>query len=134
MHLGGTRSLDDVDWTQRRWSPAQAYSDSKLHVTALTMTIARIWPQVRSNAVDPGWVPTRMGGPAATDDLAEGHRTQTWLAAAEDAADETAGYWYHRQRQEPAPPAADPDFQQKLMDRLAALTGVALPGGARPRA
>jgi len=135
MHLGGTSSLADIDWTERRWSPAQAYSDSKLHVTALALTIARIWPQVRSNAVDPGWVPTKMGGPAASDDLAEGHRTQAWLAVSDDAAaNVTGGYWYHRQRQDPAPMASDPDFQQKLMDRLSALTGVALPGGARPGA
>jgi NAD(P)-dependent dehydrogenase (short-subunit alcohol dehydrogenase family) len=130
MHLGGASSLADLDWTQRRWSPAQAYSDSKLHVTALAMTIARIWPEVRSNAVDPGWVPTRMGGPSATDDLEEGHRTQAWLAAGDDAASETGGYWYHRQRQQPAPAVGDPDFQDELMDRLEELTGAALPGRA----
>jgi hypothetical protein len=37
------------------------------------------------------------------------------------------GYWYHQQRQAPAPAAGDPAFQNQLMDRLAALTGVALP-------
>ena len=131
MHLGGTSSLRDIDWTQRRWSPSQAYSDSKLHVTALALTIARVWPEVRSNAVDPGWVPTRMGGPGASDDLEMGHLTQTWLAASDDtAAAVSGGYWYHRQQQAPAPDAGDPAFQDELMDRLAALTGVALPGGA----
>ena len=64
MHRYGVSSLDDIDWTQRTWNASQAYSDSKLHLTALTLTIARRWPQVLSNAVDPGWVPTRMGGPA----------------------------------------------------------------------
>jgi NAD(P)-dependent dehydrogenase (short-subunit alcohol dehydrogenase family) len=34
--------------------------------------------------------------------------------------------WYHRQRQAPAPQARDLAFQDQLMDRLAALTGVAL--------
>ena len=131
MHLGGTSSLRDIDWTQRRWSPSQAYSDSKLHVTALALTIARVWPEVRSNAVDPGWVPTRMGGPGASDDLEMGHLTQTWLAVSDDAAAAVSGgYWYHRQQQAPAPDAGDPAFQDELMDRLAALTGVALPGGA----
>jgi len=38
----------------------------------------------------------------------------------------SGGYWYHRQRQAPAPQARDPAFQDQLMGQLAALTGVAL--------
>jgi hypothetical protein len=72
-----------------------------------------------------------MGGPGASDDLEMGHLTQTWLAVSDDAAAAVSGgYWYHRQQQAPAPDAGDPAFQDELMDRLAALTGVALPGGA----
>ncbi len=127
MHHAGTGSLRDIDWTARRWNAAQAYSESKLHVTALALTLARVWPDVLSNAVDPGWVPTKMGGAAATDDLEMGHLTQTWLAVSNDAAATVSGgYWYHRQRQEPAPQARDPAFQDQLMDRLATLTGLAL--------
>jgi hypothetical protein len=82
---------------------------------------------VLSNAIDPGWVPTRMGGAGATDDLEMGHLTQTWLAVSNDAAATVSGgYWYHRRRQVPAPQANDPAFQDQLMDRLAVLTGVAL--------
>jgi len=96
-------------------------------VTALALALARAWPDVLSNAVDPGWVPTRMGGPGATDDLEMGHLTQTWLAVSNDAAATVSGgYWYHRQRQTPAPEARHPAFQDQLMARLAALTGVAL--------
>jgi hypothetical protein len=40
-----------------------------LQVTAVAPTLARVWPDVLSNAVDPGWVPTKIGGPAATGDL-----------------------------------------------------------------
>ena len=84
-------------------------------------------PDVLSHAVDPGWVPTKMGGAAATGDLEMGHLTQTWLAVSNDpAATVSGGYWYHRQRQEPASQARDLSFQDRLMDRLAALTGVAL--------
>jgi NAD(P)-dependent dehydrogenase (short-subunit alcohol dehydrogenase family) len=127
LHHGGAGSLQDIDWTGRRWNPARAYSESKLHVTALALTLARAWPEVLSNVVDPGWVPTKMGGPAATDDLEMGYLTQTWLAVSNDpAATVSGGYWYHRQRQEPAPQARDPAFQNQLMDRLAALTGIAL--------
>jgi NAD(P)-dependent dehydrogenase (short-subunit alcohol dehydrogenase family) len=106
---------------------SQAYSESKLQLTALALTLARAWPDVLSNAVDPGWVPTRMGGPAATDDLEMGYLTQTWLAVSnEPAATVSGGYWYHRQRQEPAAEAHDMTFQDELMELLAALTGVAL--------
>jgi NAD(P)-dependent dehydrogenase (short-subunit alcohol dehydrogenase family) len=127
LHHAGAGSLRDIDWTGRPWNAAQAYAESKLHVTALALTLARAWPEVLSNAVDPGWVPTRMGGPAATGDLELGYLTQTWLAVGDDtAATVSGGYWYHRQRQMPSPEARDSAFQDQLMDRLAALTGVAL--------
>jgi NAD(P)-dependent dehydrogenase (short-subunit alcohol dehydrogenase family) len=127
LHHAGAGSLRDIDWTGRQWNAALAYAESKLQVTALALTLARAWPDVLSNAVDPGWVPTKMGGPAATDDLELGYLTQTWLAVSNDAAaTASGGYWYHRQRREPAPQARDPAFQEQLMDRLTALTGVTL--------
>jgi NAD(P)-dependent dehydrogenase (short-subunit alcohol dehydrogenase family) len=127
LHHAGAGSLWDIDWTGRQWNAARAYAETKLHVTALALTLARAWPNVLSNAVDPGWVPTKMGGPAATDDLEMGYLTQTWLAVSNDAAaTASGGYWYHRQPQAPAPQARDPAFQDQLMDQLAALTGVAL--------
>ncbi len=116
MHQGGTGSLRDIDWTERPWSAAKAYSETKLHVTALALTLARGSPDVLSNAVDPGWVPTKMGGAGAA-----------WLAVSNDAAAAVSGgYWYHRQRQTPAQEARDPAFQDQLMDRLATLTGISL--------
>jgi NAD(P)-dependent dehydrogenase (short-subunit alcohol dehydrogenase family) len=127
MHHGGSGSLADIDWTERRWNASKAYSEAKLHVTALALSVARAWPNVLSNAVDPGWVPTKMGGPGASDDLEMGYLTQTWLAVSDDeAAKVSGGYWYHKERQRPAREAGDPEFQSKLMARLAALTGVAL--------
>ena len=105
----------------------QAYGEGKLHVTALALTLARAWPEVLSNAVDPGWVPTRMGGPGATDDLEMGHLTQTWLAVSDDpAATVTGRYWHHRRPQAPAKEASDPRFQDQLSATLAELTGVPL--------
>ena len=128
LHQGGAPSLEDVDWTARPWDAAQAYADSKLFVMALAFALARMWPDVSSNAVGPGWVPTRMGGPNAPDDLEQGHLTQVWLAVgAEPEATSTGGYWYHRRRLAPTPAALDEDFQRALVDELARLTGVRLP-------
>jgi NAD(P)-dependent dehydrogenase (short-subunit alcohol dehydrogenase family) len=127
LHHSGAGSLRDIDWTGRQWNASRAYSESKLQVTALALTLARAWPDVLSNAVDPGWVPTKMGGPAATGDLELGYLTQTWLAVSnEAAATVSGGYWYHRQQRTPAAEARDLAFQDQLMDRLATLTGVAL--------
>ena len=130
MHRDGDPSLRDLDWQQRRWSGVQAYCDSKLYVTTLAAAIARRWPVVHANAVDPGWVPTRMGGPAASDDLTLGHVTQAWLAVSDEPAATTTGrYWFHQHTERPAPAVDDVDFQSALLDQLAQLTGVELPGG-----
>jgi NAD(P)-dependent dehydrogenase (short-subunit alcohol dehydrogenase family) len=128
MHRGGEPSLSDIDWKERGWNTSQAYSDSKLYVTALAFAVARRWPKVVSSAVDPGWVPTKMGGAGAPDDLQEGHRTQTWLAVSDDAAAKVSGgYWFHRKPQKPAAAVLDTSFQDRLIAKLAELTGVELP-------
>jgi NAD(P)-dependent dehydrogenase (short-subunit alcohol dehydrogenase family) len=127
LHHTGSGPLRDMDWAERQWNAGRAYAESKLHITALALTLARAWPDVLCNAVDPGWVPTKMGGAAATDDLEMGYLTQTWLAVSHDAAATVSGgYWYHKQRQAPAPQASNVAFQDQLMGRLAGLTGVAL--------
>ncbi|MER5220129.1 SDR family NAD(P)-dependent oxidoreductase [Streptomyces flaveus] len=123
-HFGGRPSLDGVDW---RGESAGSYSDSKLFVTTLAAAVARLRPGVLSNAVDPGWVPTKMGGPGAPDDLELGHRTQEWLAAGDEPeALTTGGYWYHRQRQQPHRAVNDETFQDRLLEALADETGTAL--------
>ncbi|MDK1346648.1 SDR family NAD(P)-dependent oxidoreductase [Streptomyces sp. 378] len=123
-HLGGRPSLDGVDW---RGESAGSYADSKLFVTTLAAVVARLRPGVLSNAVDPGWVPTRMGGPSAPDDLELGHRTQEWLASS-DAPEAliTGGYWYHGRRSEPHRAVHDTAFQDRLVRVLAEETGTAL--------
>ena len=114
-----------MDWSGSR--ATGSYSDSKLFVTALTMAVARLWEGAFSNAVDPGWVPTRMGGPGAPDDLRLGHLTQEWLATSDDPEARTSGgYWFHRRRGEPHPAARDERFQDELLDALARATGVRL--------
>jgi len=127
MHRSGVTSLSDIDWIERRWNATQAYSDSKLYVTALALAVARYWPDVLSHAVDPGWVATKMGGPGAPDDFDKGYLTQTWLAVSDDPAVTAGGqYWHHRRPQAPAKEASDPAFQDQLLAALALLTGVRL--------
>jgi NAD(P)-dependent dehydrogenase (short-subunit alcohol dehydrogenase family) len=129
MHLGGTPSFDDLEWTKRRWSGTQAYSDTKLFDVALAFGIARRWTDVRSSAVEPGWVATKMGGAAAPDDLEAAPVTQCWLAVSEDAdAKTTGGYWYHQRRRDAHPATSDPGFQDELIECCASLSRVPLPG------
>jgi NAD(P)-dependent dehydrogenase (short-subunit alcohol dehydrogenase family) len=133
MHSGGDADLSDPQWARRRWNGAQAYSDSKLYDVALAFAVARYWPDVLSNAVEPGWVPTKMGGPGAPDDLSLAPVTQAWLAVSDDpAAAVTAGYFYHQRSRQAHPAARDPAFQDEFLNYCASLTGTALPAPAIP--
>jgi NAD(P)-dependent dehydrogenase (short-subunit alcohol dehydrogenase family) len=127
-HAAGTGPLRDIDWITRPWDVGRAYAESKLHVIALAFAMARHWPEVLSNAVDPGWARTRMGGPNAPVDTDTGQRTQSWLAVSEEPAAMVSGYYWHQQRQQqPATEAMDVSYQDRLIVELAALTEVALP-------
>ena len=118
MHRSADASLRDIDWIERRWHADDAYSESKLLLTTLALALARLRPDVLSNAVDPGWVPTRMGGPNAPDDLALGEVTQTWLAVSDDDAARVSGYyWHHQQRRAPAQEAKNPAFQERVIQQ-----------------
>ena len=125
MHRGGRPRLAGMDWSGQR--ATGSYSDSKLFVSTLAAAVARLWPDVLSNSVDPGWVPTKMGGPNAPDDLRLGHVTQTWLATSDDAAARTTGgYWHHQRRIDPHPSVDNVAFQDELLDALAHATGIRL--------
>jgi NAD(P)-dependent dehydrogenase (short-subunit alcohol dehydrogenase family) len=129
LHTGGDAALDDPQWEKRRWNGLQAYSDSKLDDILLAFAVARHWPGVRSNAVAPGWVPTKMGGPGAPDDLSLGPVTPAWLAAGDDPrTDVTGEYLYHQNPRRTHPAAHDPRLQDALLDYCAALTTTSLPG------
>jgi NAD(P)-dependent dehydrogenase (short-subunit alcohol dehydrogenase family) len=124
MHRGGDPSTDDLQWSRRRWQGAQAYSDSKLWDTVLAFAVARLHPELRSNAVEPGWVATKMGGAGAPDDLDRGDETQAWLAVSGDsAADATGRLFYHLRPIEASPDAADAGVQDRLLDACRMLTG-----------
>jgi len=127
LHKGGDPSLKDLTWDHRPWNGTQAYSDSKLHDVLLAFAVARRWPGVLSNALEPGWVATKMGGPGATDDLDAGHRTQAWLAVSDDpAATVTGGYFYHLKPRKPLPASQDPARQDLLLEACKSLSGIDL--------
>jgi NAD(P)-dependent dehydrogenase (short-subunit alcohol dehydrogenase family) len=127
LHRGGEGSLRDIDWTARPWDTGRAYAESKLHVAALAFGLARRWPDVLTNVVDPGWVRTKMGGRGAPVDLDTGQRTQSWLAVSNEAAAMVSGrYWHHMRQEQPAREVTEPTFQEELIAKLGELTGVAL--------
>ncbi len=127
MHHHADANLDDILWQKRRWNGSTAYAESKLHDAMLAFAMARRWPEVFSNALEPGWVPTKMGGPGAPDDMDQAHLTQAWLAAGDDPnADVTGRYFYHLKRMKPNPQAADQALQDRLIAICQEISGVAL--------
>jgi NAD(P)-dependent dehydrogenase (short-subunit alcohol dehydrogenase family) len=128
MHRSGDPSLKDLTWNERPWNGSSAYADSKLHDALLAFAVARKWPEVLSNAVDPGWVPTKMGGRGAPDDLDAGAQTQAWLATSDDPEAMVRGeLFHHRKPRTPLPAARDEKIQERLIAECARISGVAFP-------
>jgi NAD(P)-dependent dehydrogenase (short-subunit alcohol dehydrogenase family) len=128
LHRSGDPTLSDLNWERRRWQGQQAYSDSKLHNALLAAAAARRWPDVLSNAVEPGWVATRMGGPTAPDDLSAGSQTQAWLAASQDPAACVSGrYFYHKAIRAPAEAVNDAAIQERLLEACARFAHLPFP-------
>jgi NAD(P)-dependent dehydrogenase (short-subunit alcohol dehydrogenase family) len=124
----GRVHLDDLQWERRPWNGMQAYSDSKLHDVLLAFAVARRYPWLRSNAVDPGWIKTKLGGQGATDDLPVGAHTQVWLATSDDQDAVVTGRYFKWLRDLRANPAAyDTGLQEALLAACARLTGTTLP-------
>jgi NAD(P)-dependent dehydrogenase (short-subunit alcohol dehydrogenase family) len=129
LHRSGHLKLDDLNWTARPWNGQQAYCDSKLQDVLIAFAVARLWPRTFSNALEPGWVATKMGGAGAPDNLELGAVTQAWLAAGDDAAARTtAGYFYHLKPREPNQEARDVALQDRLLDICREISGVDLIG------
>src|SRR5438445_6077642 len=128
MHRSGNPSLKDLTWSARPWNGSSAYADTKLHDVILAFAAARKWPDVLSNALEPGWVATKMGGPGAPDDLDAGAVTQVWLATSNDPEALVSGqYFYHQKRRATEPAARDVEIQERLIAECARISGVAFP-------
>ncbi|KAK2034717.1 short chain dehydrogenase [Colletotrichum zoysiae] len=131
LHKSGDSSFADPTWRERGeqgWNDYQAYCDSKLHITTFANAIARLWPDVKSNSVDPGWVPTKMGGESATGKAEDGVASYVLLAEGTGAGDVTGKYFKPPGMEDEAVPfAKDEKRQDELVKLLEQETGVKLP-------
>ncbi len=124
----GRWTPEDLQWTAREWDGMQAYSDSKLHDSMLAFELAARHPEASSNAVDPGWIKTQLGGPEAWDPVDQGAETQVWLVTSDDPAATASGrYVKRREVLEPNPTVLDAQARAQLVVELERLTGLSLP-------
>lgn len=121
MHMHGHPNLEKFG------SGQISYSDSKLHDVLLAKAVARKWPDVYSNAVNPGWVPTKMGGAGARDNLQKGFETQVWLAVGDDAA-VSGRYYFHRKESRYLKEADSVELQDRFLEACEGITGISFPG------
>lgn len=127
LHESGDPDVSDLQWRRRRWSGAQAYANSKLFDVVLAFAVARLRPDVLSNAVDPGWMPTKMGGPSAPGDLEQGIATQVWLAVSDERGAKVSGqYFYHLRTRAAHRAASNVTVQNAFLTTCEQLTGVRL--------
>jgi hypothetical protein len=93
----------------------------------LAFAVARLFPGVKSNSLEPGWVPTKMGGAGAPDDIDKAHRTQVWLATSDEPAATVSGrYFFHKKFRDPDPETNDIERQVLLLDLCRRVSGIAL--------
>jgi NAD(P)-dependent dehydrogenase (short-subunit alcohol dehydrogenase family) len=124
MHESGRSKLDNFNLE----ASDIHYADTKLHVLMLCKGVARKWSDVYANAVNPGWVPTKMGGSAAPGDLKKGYETQVWLAGSNDEKAKVSGrYFYHQKEIASNPEADDVRMQDKFLTICKEITGISFP-------
>ena len=124
MHMQGKAKLESFKIDVNRIN----YSDSKLHVMMLCKAVARKWSDVYANAVDPGWVPTKMGGRGAPDDLQKGYETQVWLAVSDDEKAKVSGRdFFHQKERRYNPEADNLQLQERFLNLCREITGVSFP-------
>lgn len=121
LHLGGN-PLRGIDAGQ------VSYSDSKLHMVMLAKIVSRKWKGVLANSVDPGWVPTKMGGPGAPGNLVKGYETQVWLAVSNDREAQLNGrYFFHKKLKHHHPDADNVEVQECFLKLCEQMCGIKFP-------
>jgi len=124
LHVHGDPELKGM----RGDKAGAGYSDSKLHDIILSMAVARHCTGIYANAVDPGWVPTKMGGPSAPDSLEKGYETQAWLAVSSDLRALVSGRYFHHQKEKYyLPEAGEVYIQDKFIALCEQISGIAFP-------
>lgn len=118
MHKGAALNMENLE-------KSTSYSSSKLQLLLLMKAVARLFPQTTVTAVDPGWVPTRMGGTMATDDLTKGYTTQVWLATLEDHS-VSGKYFYHLNPDHYDQRVDDLKLQDQYLEHLAEITNITI--------
>lgn len=121
LHRQGALMMDALEGAE--------YNDSKLQVIMLAKGIARKFGAgVESNSVDPGWVPTKMGGKDAPDDIQESIKTFLMATLGEgESAGKTGKYFHNSVEEAPLEVVEDEAAQDELLKRLAKISGVELP-------
>ncbi|KAI0469614.1 short chain dehydrogenase [Xylaria cf. heliscus] len=135
-HWGGSTNLEDFGWRERheagRFRDGSAYADTKLYNTMFGYAFARQFASrgVTAHSVDPGWVPTKMGGAGAPGDIHEAERLYIMLAEGSGEAEEKNGCFWENGTRGPAQAkkdAYDEPAQDALLKKLEEITGVAVP-------
>ncbi|KAI1389004.1 NAD(P)-binding protein [Hypoxylon trugodes] len=131
MHHGGDATLRDVQ--------SATYSDSKLHNVLLAFWFARRFAGkgVTSNALNPGWVPTKMGGSGAPDDINASIETYVMLAEGSGVSEgKTGKFWYQSREARSGGSGRETSYttkadeaarQDKLIEILEKISGVQPP-------
>ena len=125
--------LDDLQLEHTPFNGMDAYARSKLAQVAFSNELARRVPAIRSNAVHPGNVNTRVArsspisaallrlGAPLLRTPAEGADTVVWCATAPELEDTSGRYFADRTAKPPAPICEDPAFCSAVWERSMAL-------------
>ncbi|KAH7134882.1 hypothetical protein B0J11DRAFT_147548 [Dendryphion nanum] len=130
LHQSGSLDLGDLLWKRRgeaKWNDMTAYCDSKLCNILLAKAFARRWPNVSVNALDPGWMPTKMGGAGATGSFESSIESYVLLAEGEgDECGEVTGRYWHPSKKEGKAVGGceDEEKQEELLKRCREFSGV----------
>jgi NAD(P)-dependent dehydrogenase (short-subunit alcohol dehydrogenase family) len=107
------------DGTVRKPTPKPSF-----RMCCLRSQVARLFPHVKSNSLEPGWVPTKMGGAGAPDDIDKAHRTQVWLATSDEPAATVSGkYFFHQRLRDADPATKEIERQDLLLDLCRKVSG-----------